>query len=163
MFGTMRSTTQGDDSLADADNGHYRSTQNITSEVCSRQVCVFSREWCPHLVQFVLIEAVSSATWATTINFALSSLRQSLAAINLSQQCMGHFVDEMLFLGLVLKNTPLALVSIGGQYIAMAWYSLSYIPYASYTCEAANAGFESLNWMVLRNSDEILAVVLLLI
>ncbi|KIH61450.1 SFT2-like protein [Ancylostoma duodenale] len=32
--------------------------------------------------------------------------------------------------GLVLENAPLALVAIGGQYVAMAWYSLSYIPYA---------------------------------
>ncbi|PIO67579.1 SFT2-like protein [Teladorsagia circumcincta] len=41
------------------------------------------------------------------------------------------FIALALIAGLVLENTPLALVSIGGQYIAMAWYSLSYIPYAS--------------------------------
>ncbi|KHJ88404.1 SFT2-like protein [Oesophagostomum dentatum] len=40
------------------------------------------------------------------------------------------FIALALIAGLVLKNAPLALVSIGGQYVAMAWYSLSYIPYA---------------------------------
>ncbi|KAI1721574.1 got1/Sft2-like family domain-containing protein [Ditylenchus destructor] len=35
-----------------------------------------------------------------------------------------------LIAGLVLKNPPLALICIIGQYLAMAWYSLSYIPFA---------------------------------
>uniref|UniRef100_A0A914C2X8 Vesicle transport protein n=1 Tax=Acrobeloides nanus TaxID=290746 RepID=A0A914C2X8_9BILA len=35
-----------------------------------------------------------------------------------------------LIAGLVLKNGVLALIFIICQYIAMAWYSLSYIPYA---------------------------------
>uniref|UniRef100_A0A914XUR6 Vesicle transport protein n=1 Tax=Panagrolaimus superbus TaxID=310955 RepID=A0A914XUR6_9BILA len=32
--------------------------------------------------------------------------------------------------GLVMQNVLLAVICTGGQYIAMAWYSLSYIPYA---------------------------------
>ncbi|VDM60765.1 unnamed protein product [Angiostrongylus costaricensis] len=40
----------------------------------------------------------------------------------------------LLLLALILKNAPLALVCIGGQYIAMAWYSFSYIPYARLVC-----------------------------
>ncbi|KAH7727809.1 Vesicle transport protein [Aphelenchoides avenae] len=32
--------------------------------------------------------------------------------------------------GLVLRNPPLALICVLGQYLAMAWYSISYIPYA---------------------------------
>ncbi|VDO63432.1 unnamed protein product [Heligmosomoides polygyrus] len=40
------------------------------------------------------------------------------------------FIALALIAGLVLQNAPLALISIAGQYVAMAWYSLSYIPYA---------------------------------
>uniref|UniRef100_A0A914X202 Vesicle transport protein n=1 Tax=Plectus sambesii TaxID=2011161 RepID=A0A914X202_9BILA len=32
--------------------------------------------------------------------------------------------------GLVWKSPPLAFIFVIGQYVAMAWYSLSYIPYA---------------------------------
>uniref|UniRef100_A0AC34RPT8 Vesicle transport protein n=1 Tax=Panagrolaimus sp. JU765 TaxID=591449 RepID=A0AC34RPT8_9BILA len=35
--------------------------------------------------------------------------------------------------GFVFKSGPLALICIVGQYIAMAWYSISYIPYARET------------------------------
>lgn len=35
-----------------------------------------------------------------------------------------------LIAGLTLRNAPLAISCIVGQYIAMIWYSLSYIPYA---------------------------------
>lgn len=34
--------------------------------------------------------------------------------------------------GLILRNPVLALICIIAQYLAMAWYSLSYIPYARY-------------------------------
>lgn len=34
--------------------------------------------------------------------------------------------------GLVFSNPPLALVFVIGQYIAMAWYSITYIPFARY-------------------------------
>lgn len=43
------------------------------------------------------------------------------------------FIVMTFIAGLVLKNNALAIVSIGGQYVAMAWYSLSYIPYARET------------------------------
>jgi len=38
-----------------------------------------------------------------------------------------------LIAGLVLRNPVLALIFIFGQYVAMAWYSLSFIPYARET------------------------------
>uniref|UniRef100_A0A8R1DHQ7 Vesicle transport protein n=1 Tax=Caenorhabditis japonica TaxID=281687 RepID=A0A8R1DHQ7_CAEJA len=40
------------------------------------------------------------------------------------------FILLTLFAGLALENAPLAIICTAGQYIAMAWYSLSYIPYA---------------------------------
>ncbi|EFP08613.1 hypothetical protein CRE_20432 [Caenorhabditis remanei] len=40
------------------------------------------------------------------------------------------FIFLTLISGLWLKNAPLAIICTVGQYIAMAWYSLSYIPYA---------------------------------
>ncbi|CAE17789.1 Vesicle transport protein [Caenorhabditis elegans] len=40
------------------------------------------------------------------------------------------FIFLTLLSGLVLKNSLLAIICTAGQYIAMAWYSLSYIPYA---------------------------------
>lgn len=33
-------------------------------------------------------------------------------------------------LGLWLQNAPLAIFCVVGEYLAMTWYSLSYIPYA---------------------------------
>lgn len=34
--------------------------------------------------------------------------------------------------GLSLASPPLALIFLIGQYIAMAWYSITYIPFARY-------------------------------
>ncbi|KAE9551421.1 hypothetical protein FO519_005376 [Halicephalobus sp. NKZ332] len=43
------------------------------------------------------------------------------------------FIVMTFIAGLVLKNSALAIICIGGQYVAMAWYSLSYVPYARET------------------------------
>ncbi|VDN90330.1 unnamed protein product [Brugia pahangi] len=51
----------------------------------------------------------------------------------------GRFLASLMYLlsivltllaGLVLSNPPLALVFVIGQYISMAWYSITYIPFA---------------------------------
>ncbi|VDK71382.1 unnamed protein product [Onchocerca ochengi] len=51
----------------------------------------------------------------------------------------GRFLASLMYLlsiaftliaGLVFSNPPLALVFVIGQYIAMAWYSMTYIPFA---------------------------------
>uniref|UniRef100_A0A9J2PBQ5 Vesicle transport protein n=1 Tax=Ascaris lumbricoides TaxID=6252 RepID=A0A9J2PBQ5_ASCLU len=52
----------------------------------------------------------------------------------------GRFIATFIYLativltlvaGLVLSNPPLAVLFVINQYIAMAWYSISYIPFAS--------------------------------
>lgn len=51
----------------------------------------------------------------------------------------GRFIATFIYLativltlvaGLVLSNPPLAVLFVINQYIAMAWYSISYIPFA---------------------------------
>uniref|UniRef100_A0A158Q811 Vesicle transport protein n=1 Tax=Elaeophora elaphi TaxID=1147741 RepID=A0A158Q811_9BILA len=53
----------------------------------------------------------------------------------------GRFLASLMYLlsivftliaGLVFSSPPLALVFLVGQYIAMAWYSITYIPFARY-------------------------------
>ena len=51
----------------------------------------------------------------------------------------GRFIATLIYLimialglvaGLLLQNPPLALLFVIGQYLAMFWYSISYIPFA---------------------------------
>ncbi|VDN02620.1 unnamed protein product [Thelazia callipaeda] len=53
----------------------------------------------------------------------------------------GRFLASVMYLlsivftlisGIVLSNPPLALISVIGQYIAVVWYSLTYIPFAQH-------------------------------
>uniref|UniRef100_A0A915PQV3 Vesicle transport protein n=1 Tax=Setaria digitata TaxID=48799 RepID=A0A915PQV3_9BILA len=53
----------------------------------------------------------------------------------------GRFLASLIYLlsivftllaGLVFSNPPLALVFVIGQYLAMAWYSLTYVPFGRY-------------------------------
>ncbi|WKX90874.1 hypothetical protein Q1695_009600 [Nippostrongylus brasiliensis] len=148
MFGTMRSTQHGDS--PDVGNGQYNSTQNITEPVVPSSS---SLTWETRLQCFVgcfLLSIISSfcagyLLLLTKLNgFCIMS---SIGAIlSLSSTCflMGpvgqckkmfdesRWLASLFYVGFIALALIAAgsLVSIGGQYVAMAWYSLSYIPYA---------------------------------
>ncbi|EYC33500.1 hypothetical protein Y032_0002g830 [Ancylostoma ceylanicum] len=160
MFGSTRNPYV-DEQSPEAGNEHYSSTQNITAPAPSSSSS--SLTWETRIQCFIgcfLLSIISSfcagyLLLLTKLNgFCIMS---SIGAIlSLASTCflMGPvgqckkmfdksrwlaslfyvgFIALALVAGLVLENAPLALVSIGGQYVAMAWYSLSYIPYARET------------------------------
>ncbi|KAJ1347367.1 hypothetical protein KIN20_002403 [Parelaphostrongylus tenuis] len=158
MFQTVHNTNF-EDSRPDALNGHYSSTQNITTPAASSS----SLTWETRLQCFVgcsLLSIISSICAGyllvlTKVNGfcimssigAILSMASTCFLMGPVDQCRKMFdktrwlasflyvgfIALAIVAGLILKNTPLALTCIGGQYVTMAWYASSYIPYARET------------------------------
>lgn len=159
MFGSMRNAQgNNENSPPDAGNGHYSSTQNITEPVLTTSLTWETRIQC--FVGCLLLSVISSfcagyLLLLTKLNgFCIMSSIGAMLSLSSTCFLMGPvgqckkmfdesrwlaslfyvgFIALALIAGLVLQNAPLALISIAGQYVAMAWYSLSYIPYARET------------------------------
>lgn len=86
------------------------------------------------LTEFAVMVSIGSII-SIIGTFFLSGLRNSLKKMAEPSRLIASIVYFLmigltLFAGLSLRSPPIAIFCIIGQYLAMFWYSITYIPYA---------------------------------
>ncbi|CAD6186071.1 unnamed protein product [Caenorhabditis auriculariae] len=102
---------------------------SIISSLCGSYLMVLMK-----ITGFCIMTSISAVLSLASTCFLMGPVGQCKKMFHRSRWIASSLYLLMivltLFAGLALKNVSLAIICTAGQYVAMAWYSLSYIPYA---------------------------------
>ncbi|KJH51799.1 SFT2-like protein [Dictyocaulus viviparus] len=128
MVGNVGNTLV-DDSSPDISNGNYSGTRDLDA---AGYLLLLTK-----VNGFCIMSSIGAILSMASTCFLMGPVEQCKKMFDSTRWLTSLFyvgcISLSLISGLILKNAPLALIFLVGQYIAVAWYSLSYIPYARET------------------------------
>ncbi|CAI4229916.1 unnamed protein product [Auanema sp. JU1783] len=105
---------------------------SIISSICANYLLLLTK-----LTGFCIMTSIGAVLSLSSTCFLMGPIGQIKKMFDSSRWLASvlyiTLILATLIAGLLLKNAPLAVICTIGQYLAMAWYSLSYIPYARET------------------------------